>query len=341
VGSGGVRVDETIPCAFSGSGVALERVIAALSADGSYQAVQVAPDRLQFARTFHPTWALVLGVLTLPAALLGVVFLLFRTTETCTAVVEADHRGTRIRLAGKLNTDALGRIRTALTDGAAPVGRAGGIGQPVASAFEAGAPPFPRRDPSPQLIDLPGTVLGEVVPPVFGCAAPLTPLAIDPQVHADAPSASWPPPAPFASAPASTGWTRLGGGPADAESTLVPERHEQPSAVPVLLLDDGQQLELARHNLLGRDPVGSKEDADARLLPVLDQTRSVSKTHLAVSYRDGAWSVEDRHSTNGTILVGADGVARRVRPGEPTEVPAGSWVRFGERSFRIVVGQPS
>ena len=111
--------------------------------------------------------------------------------------------------------------------------------------------------------------------------------------------------------------------------------------MPVLVLDDGQRTQLTHHNLVGRDPVAGHDDGSARLVSVVDDSRSVSKTHLSVTYRDGGWYVVDRHSTNGAAIVGSDGAERPLRPGEPTEVPTGSSVRFGARSFRIVAGEAS
>jgi hypothetical protein len=298
-------VNESIPCAFSGSGDAFERLIGAVSEDGSYHAVQVAPDRLQFARTFRPTWAIVVGAITVPIALLGVVFLLIKSTETCLAVVEADHRGTRVRLAGKLSSAALGRVRVALGDGNERPAQPGAIGRPVASAFEAGGarPSFvdaQDREPDRAVWGTPDYA----TPQNASVAAPISSVA------------SFAASVPLVALPV-------------VQST---------APIPVLLLDDGRRLELTRHNLLGRDPVGAADEGAAQLITVLDESRSVSKTHLAISYLDGAWHVVDRHSTNGVNIVGPDGIERAVRPGESTEVPAGSTVRFGARSLRIVGG---
>lgn len=368
VAAGGVRVDETVACVFTGSGAALQRLLEALSADDAYQAVQVAPDRLQFARTFRPTWALVVGVITLPLALVGVFFLLVKTTETCLAVVEADHRGTRVRLSGKLSSPALGRVRIALTDGVAPTTYVSTIGQPVASAFAAGSAPLAVVEPVVHpMIDL-RVAPGVVVPTALAVPSlSLLPPPYGLPVATGAPPA-WPaaPPA----LPVEPAW-EAGTAARSSGATLTPDRVSpaapmvpvacaspavatvapmapvapalptpvaQPVTVPLLVLDDGKSIELAHHNLLGRDPVGGPEDGQVHLIPVVDQTRSVSKTHLSVSYRDAAWKVVDRHSTNGAAVVGPDGTERPLRPGELTEVPMGSSVRFGGRSFRIVAG---
>lgn len=51
--------------------------------------------------------------------------------------------------------------------------------------------------------------------------------------------------------------------------------------------------------LLGRKPVG---DGGAQLVPVLDDTRTVSKTHARLELIDGEWFITDLGSTNGIVL---------------------------------------
>ncbi len=69
-------------------------------------------------------------------------------------------------------------------------------------------------------------------------------------------------------------------------------------------------------------------------MPVPDDARSVSKTHLRLDVAAGGVQVTDRHSTNGVVIVTA-GVDLRCVPGVPTPVPNGSTVRFGDRSLVV------
>ena len=311
----GIRVDEVVPCAVSGTGEALDRLLAAVSSTGEYQAVQVAPDRLQFARTFRPTWAIVSGCVTVWLALVGVFFFFVKTTETCLAVIESDHRGTRIRLVGRLSSATLATIRTSLGSGRSDAATSGeSIGHPVPTAFDV-RPVGPAPVVGATVLDAPGRPptftgsLAEIQTPPTGAPSPLFSAAGDAE-H-------------------------------DADSTVLHPRGAtgRPSAgAPIALLDDGSQIELSANNLIGRDPVADGQPGPTQLLPIDDPTRSVSKTHLAVSFRDRSWWVTDMHSTNGVDLVWPDERVERLQPGTPTAVRAGVSVRFGERTLHLALG---
>ena len=115
----------------------------------------------------------------------------------------------------------------------------------------------------------------------------------------------------------------------------APEVEQTRLTVPgyVLYLDDGAQIPVAEAVVLGRDP--SPNHASGRSVPVADQTRSVSKTHLALVPTDGGIEVTDLGSTNGTAVV-HEGAERRLESGAPLLALPGDTVRFGERT--AVVG---
>ncbi|WP_183097788.1 FHA domain-containing protein [Nocardioides pelophilus] len=107
--------------------------------------------------------------------------------------------------------------------------------------------------------------------------------------------------------------------------------------VPVLRLDQGSELRLDRTWVIGRDPVAPATHPDAVPFPVVDATKSVSKTHLAVGPAEsGAWVV-DLHSTNGVTIQEADGATVRLVPGETAVVPASATIGYGERTI-VVLG---
>lgn len=102
----------------------------------------------------------------------------------------------------------------------------------------------------------------------------------------------------------------------------------------VLQLDTGEGVEVNEPLVLGRAPA----DADgARSVPIVDDTHSVSKTHLAVRPVDHGVEVVDRNSTNGTELV-HDGVARLLEAGVPAVAVPGDRIRFGDRSAVVARG---
>lgn len=100
-----------------------------------------------------------------------------------------------------------------------------------------------------------------------------------------------------------------------------------------LLLDTGQQVVLGGTVLLGRDPVAVPPWTGAVLVPVPDY--SVSKTHVALRLEGSRVLVHDLGSTNGTVVVSPGGSATAAVPGDVLEAPAGSTVRFGDRSLRV------
>lgn len=184
----GTPIDEVIPCGTSGSGVALDRLLAAVAAGGEYHAVQVAPDRLQFARSFRPTWAIVAGCCTIWIGGLGALFFLVKTTETCLAVIESDHRGTRIRLSGRMSAAALGRIRTALssTEG---VGASEQVAPTPASGYAHGAPPAVGQ---PTMAATSSPVSPSPVQQIIDLAAAPVPPAAPVGIPVATPAPAWP-----------------------------------------------------------------------------------------------------------------------------------------------------
>lgn len=200
----GVQVDEVLQAPGLPEGEVHDRLLEAMAADDDYQAVQVSSDRFHFARTFRPTWAIVTACLTIWVAFIGIVFLFVKTTETCLAVIESDHRGVRVRLQGRISAAALGRLRAAMA-GDAAFGPVGSVPQPahmpgsptaaVASAQRVGAPvasTFPVVENRGQMPSDPTAPAMQV--PV---AQPASPAPQAPAVPSPAPQA----PAPQAPAP--------------------------------------------------------------------------------------------------------------------------------------------
>ena len=72
--------------------------------------------------------------------------------------------------------------------------------------------------------------------------------------------------------------------------------------------------------VLGRQPVASVADPAAQLIPVVDPSKTVSKTHARIELVDGAWFISDLDSTNGVIIVAASGGEIVVAPGSSVAV---------------------
>lgn len=99
-------------------------------------------------------------------------------------------------------------------------------------------------------------------------------------------------------------------------------------------LDDGRRLVVAGPTLLGRDPSAEPGEPSALAIQIVDEGRSVSKTHLLLDAGPAGIQVTDRYSTNGVVVVTA-GVELPCVPGVATPVPDGSTVRFGDRMLVI------
>lgn len=67
--------------------------------------------------------------------------------------------------------------------------------------------------------------------------------------------------------------------------------------------------------ILGRRPTADADLPDAQLVPLSDETRTVSKTHARLELGDEGWSIVDLDSTNGVILIDANGSEIEAAPG--------------------------
>jgi predicted component of type VI protein secretion system len=102
-----------------------------------------------------------------------------------------------------------------------------------------------------------------------------------------------------------------------------------------LTFDTGEVLVAEPRMLVGRDPEVADGDPPARLVPIADTDRSVSKTHLVVEAADDGVTVTDRGSTNGTSITRPDGTTGAIEADQPTPAPIGSTVTFGQRTFTV------
>lgn len=103
-----------------------------------------------------------------------------------------------------------------------------------------------------------------------------------------------------------------------------------------LLLDSGQRVDVTGFGLLGRSPSLGSEDPAGQLITIDDPGMSLSKTHLAFGLDgSGGFWVQDRHSTNGTSVVGPSGQLVSCPAGVRQPVVPGSRVLAGRRSFIV------
>lgn len=111
---------------------------------------------------------------------------------------------------------------------------------------------------------------------------------------------------------------------------------ESTAARYVILLPDGTSVPLEGTTLLGRDPSPTLAGTGARLVPVADPARQVSKTHLALRMEQAGLVAEDLHSTNGTGVTDPSGRWNALVPGRPEPISAGSALHLGDQRIEIV-----
>lgn len=249
----------------------------------------------------------------------------------------------RMRVARKMvkaepapQRSALPSLATPLNPGTQPTYRPG-------SRISAGVLGVARPSREHTIVEppeLPPTQAGPSEPkPVVEGYVPPAPLATPaPGTAAQPPStpeASAPPPAATQPATAATQHVVATGPVAAAQPQRIPPQPPFPQPTGCALrLDTGELISLATPVVLGRNP-DPQGHPGARAVPVADDSRSLSKTHLLVRPVAGGLEITDCHSTNGSGLV-RDGVEYGVTPGVPVRVVLGDTVRLGDRTAVVI-----
>jgi FHA domain len=101
------------------------------------------------------------------------------------------------------------------------------------------------------------------------------------------------------------------------------------------VLDDGRRVVVDHLVLLGRNPQPAPGEETAQLIKIADETRTVSKLHLAIGVDPAGLYVVDRGSTNGSTVTTPGGATRRCVPGETVYVSVGSIVSMGDHWLEI------
>ncbi|MGC5172888.1 DUF5684 domain-containing protein [Microbacterium sp. DT81.1] len=85
--------------------------------------------------------------------------------------------------------------------------------------------------------------------------------------------------------------------------------------------------------IIGRRPSADPDFPDAQLVPISDETRTMSKTHARLELLDDEWVIVDLDSTNGVVLFRDDGTETEATPGVPQ--PVGERFLLGDAELRI------
>lgn len=103
--------------------------------------------------------------------------------------------------------------------------------------------------------------------------------------------------------------------------------------IPVVVLDDGQEIRVDAPVVLGRNPLAPPAYPQARPVQLIDESMRLSKTHLVLLPFAGGIGFVDVGATNG-VVVELDGTKTKVTAHEVHELPAGAELHFGSRSLR-------
>lgn len=168
---------------------------------------------------------------------------------------------------------------------------------------------------------------GQPDPVVLGHPAP-APVPVAPPPGYDLPAAA--PAVPAAPAAAALGPDTSGD---DQPTRAMPVTPPTPTWVAAL--DDGREITIDGLVLLGRNPQPQPGEEDAQLIKLADETRTVSKSHLAMGLDAAGLFVVDRGSTNGSTVTTPDGVSTRCQPGDVSYVEVGSIVSIGDHWLEV------
>lgn len=247
----------------------------------------------------------------------------------------------RMRIARKTVATDLRDERAELPSLATPVASAGagayiplarnkgGVLGAVRSTPSGGALTDADAEPVEPRPTIPTTVVAPSPPVVAPSPAAASPAAASP-------AAALVPPA--VSSPAAGAWSPPPlleeGPPASVVAPappMVPAASASASPHIELTLDSGESVVVTGGGVvLGRSPATGPDDRDVTPVPVVDATRSISKTHWALLCRDGAVFAVERGSTNGSVLVRGS-AEQALEPGSPVAVRDGDVIRFGDR----------
>lgn len=116
----------------------------------------------------------------------------------------------------------------------------------------------------------------------------------------------------------------------------APVAAPQPAAIVHfgLRLDTGESVPVTEPLLFGRNPDAALHPG-VRAVPLDDESKSLSKTHLLVRPVDGGLEITDCGSTNGSGLARA-GVEYVIETGVPVVTVEGDTIRLGDRSAVVV-----
>lgn len=100
-------------------------------------------------------------------------------------------------------------------------------------------------------------------------------------------------------------------------------------------LPDGSVEVIVGNVIVGRAATAVVAKPAARLLSIIDPSRSVSKNHAVFSDENGTLFVEDLGSMNGVVVTTVDGRETELRAGERLRLDHGAVVELGDMQLTV------
>ena len=103
----------------------------------------------------------------------------------------------------------------------------------------------------------------------------------------------------------------------------------------VLQFSTGESVMVRGTGLIGRNPAMEPGEYVDELIAIVDEGKSVSKTHLEFGQENGVFWVSDRFSTNGTVIRIPGSEPRRCEPQHRYRIDRGGRVEIGDEFFVV------
>lgn len=120
----------------------------------------------------------------------------------------------------------------------------------------------------------------------------------------------------------------------DVEDTRIVSRDKSGERF-ILQFSTGEGATVTGSGLIGRNPQAEPGEFFDHRIVIVDQGKSVSKTHIEFGQTAGALWIADRYSGNGTIIKRPHAEAQRAEPGKRYLVSRGSRIDIGDQFFIV------
>ena len=126
------------------------------------------------------------------------------------------------------------------------------------------------------------------------------------------------------------------------ERTLAVPSPVAPSTPTIELgFDDGKRIVVTGPGLLGRNPEAKSDESFVHMVALDDESRQISKTHVAFGVDDSGFWIIDRGSANGTAVTPPGGGLKELAPWQREHVAWDSLVEVGGRTFTVLSSAPT